>query len=100
MMLLEFSLAVAIALSVATAGVGWWFSRTERLDLWSELESDVQNGRVPTEEGLNAMMTIFGGWALIVPGLLTDLLGASLLFPAVRKRCIHPLRSFIRNYLL
>lgn len=97
---MNFSLSGAVVLSVATAGAGWWFSRGEDLSLWSELESGVLNGRLPTEEGLDAMLTLAGGWALICPGLLTDMAGAALLFPAVRRVCIPPVRQLIRQHLL
>ncbi|NIP72798.1 MAG: FxsA family protein, partial [Gammaproteobacteria bacterium] len=93
------ALAVVLLQAVATAVVGWWFARQEELSLWSELESDLQNGRVPTEEALDAMLVVLGGWGLIVPGWLTDLTGAALLVPAVRRLLMAPLRRLIREYL-
>ena len=92
MMRLDFSLVTAAVLGLVTAGVGWWLSRREGPGLWSELESDIQNGRVPTAEALDAMMVVIGGWALIVPGLMTDLLGGALMMPAMRRIVMEPLR--------
>lgn len=92
------ALPVVIVQALATAGVGWWFARREGLSLWSEMESDVQNHRVPTEEGLDAMLEVLGGWALIVPGWITDLVGAALLVPAVRRVLIPPIRDTIRDH--
>jgi UPF0716 protein FxsA len=69
----------------ATAGVGWYFARGEDWTLWTELESGVQNGRVPTLEGVDALLLLIGAWGLIVPGLLTDLAGALLLAPPLRR---------------
>jgi UPF0716 protein FxsA len=100
MMELGFSLVTATALGVATAAAGWWLSRGEGLGLWTELESDVQNGRVPTAEALDAMMVVIGGWGLIIPGLLTDMVGAVLLVPAIRRLAMEPLRRWIRLHLL
>lgn len=100
MMGLGFSLVTATLESLVTAGAGWWLSRGEGLGLWTELESDVQNGRVPTAEALDAMMVVIGGWCLIIPGLLTDLLGAVLLVPAIRRLAMEPLRRWIRLRLL
>ncbi len=100
MMELGFSLVTAVALAVVTAGTGWWLSRGEGLGLWAELESDVQNGRVPTAEALDAMMVVLGGWGLIIPGLVTDVLGAVLLVPAMRRLAMEPLRNWIRLHLL
>ena len=97
---LDLALPVVILQGVATGAVGIWFARQEELSLWSELEADVQNGRVPTEEALDAMLTVLAGWALIVPGWVTDLVGATLLVPAVRRLLIAPLRVMIRDHLL
>jgi len=96
---LDQSLVVVLLQGVATAAVGWWFARSEGLSLWSELESDLQNGRVPTEEALDAMLTVLGGWGLIVPGWITDLAGAALLVPAVRRLLIPTLRAILRDQL-
>ena len=90
-------LVPAIVWALITGGAGWWFAGREGLDLWTELESDVQNGRVPTEEGLDAMLVVIGGWALIVPGLLTDALGVALLLPPLRQSAIAPMRRVIRS---
>lgn len=100
MMGLGFSLVTAVALGLVTATVGWWHVRHEGLDLWTELESDLQNQRVPTEEALDAMLMIIGGLALIVPGVMTDLLGGVLLVPAMRRIMMPTLRGSIRKWLL
>ena len=91
------ALVPAIVWALMTGGAGWWFAGREGLDLWSELESDLKNGRVPTEEGLDAMLGIIGGWALIVPGLLTDALGVALLVPPIRQSAIGPIRKMIQS---
>jgi len=93
-------LAVMILLSTATGVVGWWFARKEGLDLWSELESDVANGRLPTIEGVDAMLMVLGGWGLIMPGLLTDFAGAALLVPVVRAWAVPQIRYSVQKYLL
>jgi len=97
---LDLALPVVVLEGAVTAAVGWWFARREGLDLWTELESDIQNHRVPTEEALDAMLAVLGGWGLIVPGFITDLLGAALLAPVVRRLLIPPLRRLVRDYLV
>ena len=97
---LDQALPVVVLQALGTAAVGWWFARREDLSLWSELESDIQNRRVPTEEALDAMLTVLGGWALIVPGWITDVLGATLLVSAVRRLLIPWVRGMIRDHLI
>ena len=94
------ALAVIVLQGVVTAAVGAWFARKEALSLWADLESDIQNGRVPTEEGLDAMMEVLGGWLLVIPGWITDLAGGAMLVPAVRRVMMAPIRNTIRDHLI
>lgn len=81
----------------ATAALGWYFARGEDWSLWTELESDVQNGRVPTQEGVDAMLVLIGAWGLIVPGLITDLAGMALLVPPLRRALGGLIRETLRS---
>lgn len=76
---------------------GWYFARAEDLTLWTEIESDIQNGRVPPAEAVDAMLVLVGAWALILPGLLSDAVGILLLIPQVRAELVEPIRTFIRR---
>ncbi|MDH5751291.1 MAG: FxsA family protein [Deltaproteobacteria bacterium] len=96
LMWLDWPLALLAFESALTALAGWWFSQGEDLSLWSELESDRRNNRVPTAEALNAMMMVLGGWALITPGLITDVLGALMLAPKAREKAVPFLRGWLR----
>ena len=80
----------------ATAALGAYFARGEDWSLWTELESDVQNGRVPTIEAVDAMLKLIGAWGLIVPGLITDALGAVLLVPPLRRALTDTIRRALR----
>lgn len=97
---LGMALPVIVLQGVATAAVGAWFARKEALSLWAELESDIRNGRVPTEEGLDAMMEVLGGWMLVIPGWITDLAGGAMVVPAVRRMLMAPIRNAIRDHLI
>lgn len=99
MFTLPVGLGPTLAIAAATAALGWWAARREDLSLWSELEEDVRNRRVPTPEALDAMLAVLGGWGLMVPGYLTDLAGLALLVPAVRRALLDPLRQTIRARL-
>ena len=79
------SLTTVSVWCLLTAGAGWRFARRENLSLWTDLESDIQNGRLPTIEGVDTMLLLLGGWGLIVPGLLTDIAGGLLLFGPLRR---------------
>ena len=97
LMRLPWPLGLTLMEVLITAAAGWHFARREELSLWSELVSDARNGRVPTREALDAMLVVLGGWALIMPGVLTDLLGAMMLIPAVRELALPGLRTLLRQ---
>jgi len=95
---LGISTTLAAVWCIVTGLIGWWYARREDLSLWTELESDIQNHRVPTEEGIDAMLMLLGAWGLILPGLLTDMAGAALLVPQVRKYLMEPIRDWLRQW--
>jgi UPF0716 protein FxsA len=94
---LNWSAGFTVAWCVGAAAVGWWFARGEDLTLWTELESDIQNRRVPPSEAIDAMLVQLGAWALILPGLLSDAVGIALLIPQVRAELVEPIRGYIRR---
>jgi len=77
--------APVVLFVVASAVLGIWAaSRQARgaLDRW-RAAFDAQ--RPPEEGALGGLMMLFGGIFLVVPGVLSDLLGAALLVPPVRR---------------
>ena len=73
-----------IALVVFTGLTGAWLARTEGLRTMWRLRDDVANGRVPGQAIMDGMAVLAGGALLLTPGIITDVLGFGLLFPATR----------------
>jgi UPF0716 family protein affecting phage T7 exclusion len=44
------------------------------------------------------MLKLLAAWGLIVPGLLTDLVGAALLVPRVRAYLLPAIRDYLREH--
>ena len=82
-----------------TAAGGWWLMRKEDFSLWTLIETEMQNRRLPTEEVLHDFIIWFCGLALIMPGLLTDGLAIVLLVPNVREEGIRWVRERMRRRL-
>ncbi|MBF0236472.1 MAG: FxsA family protein [SAR324 cluster bacterium] len=80
-----------------TALLGLWLMRNENYTIWTLIESDIQNQRLPSEEILNDFLVWFSGLILLLPGLLTDGLGIMLIFPEIRKTIIEATRKFLKN---
>ena len=78
---------------------GAWLMQRENFSLWTLVESELRNRRVPTEEVLADLLLWGGGVLLIVPGFLTDALGLVIFIPAVRQESIQWLRKRMQESL-
>ena len=74
-----------IAVVVFTGVTGAWLARMEGLRTIWRLQSDLAHGRVPGQAIMDGMAVLAGGALLLTPGVLTDLVGFSLLFPGTRR---------------
>jgi len=73
-----------IALVVFTGVTGAWLAHAEGLRTMWKLRDDVANGRVPGQAIMDGMAVLAGGALLLTPGIITDVIGFGLLFPATR----------------
>lgn len=81
-----------IALVILTAVLGAALARQQGVMAVWRFRQALAEGRAPTAEIADAVMIVLAAAMLLVPGLLTDLLGLALLIPASRQ--------FIRRWLL
>ena len=84
---------------VVTLAAGLWLMHGEHFSLWTIVESELHNDRLPAEEVVADLLLLGGGVLLIVPGLLTDALGLAVFIPAVRQECIQLIRKSMRKSL-
>ena len=84
---------------VVTLAAGVWLMRGENFSLWTLVESELHNKRMPAEEILADLLLLGGGVLLIVPGLLTDALGLAIFIPSVRQECIQLIRKRMKKSL-
>ena len=74
-----------VALVVGTGALGAWLARAQGLATLRRVRQEWGAGRVPAEALLDGLLILLAGAVLLTPGLLTDLLGFSLLVPAGRR---------------
>lgn len=84
---------------VVTLAAGAWLMQGKNFSLWTLVESELRNRRVPTEEVLADLLLWGGGVLLIVPGFLTDALGLVIFIPAVQQESIQWLRKRMQESL-
>ena len=91
------NLNAVFILCVITAGAGWWLMRGEDFSIWTLIETELQNQRLPTEELLIDFLTWSCGLALLIPGFLSDLLALALLIPPLKEELVRFLREWMQQ---
>ena len=81
-----------LALVIATGVVGSLLARSQGWRTYERIQSELAAGRLPGQALLDALMIFVAGALLLTPGVLTDLVGLSLLIP--------PCRAFYRKHLV
>ena len=87
-----------IFIVIATGVLGAALARSQGTQVISAIRAEVAEGRPPTEGLINGLLVLVGGVVLLTPGLLTDLLGFSLLIPSTRNWFKKKLQSRLRKY--
>ncbi len=93
----ESGLLGTIFLSSVTAVGGLWLMREEDFSIWTLVEVELQQRRLPTDELWQAFLLWLAGGLLLVPGVLTDALGLSLTVPDIRSALIDQLNRYFRQ---
>ena len=92
-------LGTIFLLCTVTLAAGVWLMQDEYFSLWTIVESELHNNRLPAEEVVADLLLLGGGILLVVPGLLTDSLGVAVFIPAVRQECIQLIRNNMKKFL-
>ena len=74
-----------MALVMFTGVTGAWLARLEGLKTLWRLRDDLARGQLPGQAIMDGMSILVGGALLLTPGILTDLVGFSLLLPPTRR---------------
>ncbi len=75
-----------ILLVITTGFLGAWLARMEGMNTMLKLRMNLQQGLMPAEELLDAVIIFAAGVVLITPGLITDIFGLLLLWPLTRNK--------------
>ena len=73
-----------IALVLGTGFLGAALSRWQGAGVYWRIQSELRAGKLPTTSLLDGFFILIAGLLLITPGILSDLVGISLLIPPVR----------------
>lgn len=82
-----------VLIVVATGFFGAWLARMEGMNTMFKVRKSLEQGTMPAEDLLDALIIFVAGILLITPGLLTDIFGLLLLWPVTRDAFKHFLRQ-------
>ena len=71
---------------LGTGVVGAYLARREGARALGRIQANMNQGIVPTQELVEGCLILVAGVLLVTPGLLTDLVGFTLLIPPARRR--------------
>ncbi len=73
-----------ILLVIGTGIIGAYLAKLYGLTIWYKIQQDLNAGLMPADKLVDGLLILIGGIVLLTPGLLTDILGISLLIPFTR----------------
>lgn len=73
-----------VGLVLTTGVLGGAMARSQGLKVFAAVQSRMAQGQLPGEALLDGLAVLIGGAFLLTPGVLTDVLGFSLLIPITR----------------
>ena len=74
-----------IGIIVLTGLIGASLAKTQGLQVYRNLTESLHNGQLPHNHLIEALLLLIGGALLITPGVLTDIVGFTLVLPWTRK---------------
>ena len=82
-----------ILLVILSGFLGAWLAKREGINTMMKLRMNINQGLMPAEELIDAVIIFIAGIVLITPGLITDTFGLLLLWPVTRNKFKRMLRN-------
>jgi len=87
-----------IALVILTGFAGAYLARMQGMQTMLRVRSSLQQGNMPTEDLIDALLIFVAGIVLFTPGFITDAAGLLVLFPPTRIHIKRFLRQRLENW--
>lgn len=88
-----------VLLVIGTGFAGAYLARVQGLQTLNRVRASLDQGRMPTEELLDALLILTAGIVLLTPGFVTDACGLLLLIPETRRIFKHFLKGRLQHWL-
>ncbi len=88
-----------IGFIILTGITGFLLIRLEGFNLLVRLQKELVEGRMPQHSLSRSFLTFTGGFLLLIPGFLTDILGFIMIFPLTRIFLIKAFEYSVRHMM-
>ncbi len=88
------------ALLVVTAVIGAAIARWQGLEKAREIQRQMQLRQMPAAELLDGLMILIAGLLLLIPGIVSDVMGLGLLIPPIRRLVLRYVGAVIKGKLV
>lgn len=86
-----------VLIILVTAIIGAYLTKSQGLSVLRQIQDATRQGYMPGNELLHGLFVLIGGFALLTPGLLTDIIGISMLIPQIREIYVRIAKEIIRK---
>lgn len=80
-----------------TASLGAYLTKSQGFRVLREIQEATSRGYMPGNELLHGFFVLVGGFALLTPGFLSDIIGLSMLIPQMREIYVGFAKGIIRK---
>ncbi len=81
----KIGLSMALLMALFTAILGGFIVKYQGIQTIITAQKSIENGQIPSKELFDGLCIVAAGATLITPGFITDIIGFSLLVPAIRN---------------
>lgn len=88
-----------ILLIILTGIAGFFLAKSEGKIILSKIKRELSQGSIPGEDILNGFCILIGGILLLTPGILTDIIGITMVLPGTRNLYLEYIRKRFTNII-
>jgi UPF0716 protein FxsA len=74
-----------VALIILTAIAGYYLAKSEGKLVISKINRELSQGNMPGDDLLTGLCILIGGFFLLLPGIVTDIIGITMILPGTRE---------------
>lgn len=86
-----------ILIILVTASVGAYLAKSQGFMIFGRIQEKMNTGQMPGKELMHGLLILLGGFTLLTPGFITDIIGLTMLIPITRSFYLKIAGKIIKN---